>query len=221
MFKTLLYTLLMGIFIIGCAGEVLEEEPIEEVAPPPPTPEEVAEKIINDLQLMTPLPPPGTTIPPEIIAKMKTSLQGEKARLSATEDGKRALAIVSQRVDSRARQCFNNQLWPFVLAISDMHIILNPGSKKFDIERNRAVAELSRPIIVIKGILNDGATNRPLARLEITLPLENRTVTESMKQGEQLYGVRFVEVIGHSQGIVFKYLETDDLFEVLTKAASR
>jgi hypothetical protein len=44
---------------------------------------------------------------------------------------------------------------------------------------------------------------------------------ESMKQGDIMYNIRFVEVIGSSQGIVFEYLATGEMFEVLTKAASR
>jgi hypothetical protein len=80
---------------------------------------------------------------------------------------------------------------------------------------------LSRPIVIIKGILHDGTTDRPLARLQMFLPMEGRTVMESMKQGDIMYNIRFVEVIGSSQGIVFEYLATGEMFEVLTKAASR
>ena len=222
MYKKVLYTLLMCIFIIGCA-----EEPIEEPEgdlpppPPPPTPEEIAGKIINDLQLNGPPPAAGASVPPDIANRMKATMSSQKANLSATEDGKMALVIVGHKVDSRVRQSNNNESWAFVLLYTDLHIVLNPGSKKFNAERIRAVAELSRPIVVIKGILHDGTTNRPLARLAITLPLENRTVTETMKEGDELYNIRFIEVIGNSQGIVFEYVTTGDTFDVLTRNASR
>jgi hypothetical protein len=224
MYKQLLYIFLLSIFIIGCTSEPEEPEPIENELPPPPpppTPEEIAGKIINDLQLNSPVPPPGTDIPIAMLTALKTTISNEKARLSATEDGKMALAIVSQKVDSKVRQCFNSESWALVLALSDVHEVLNPGSKKFDSERIRSIAELSRPIIVIKGIINDGVTDRPLALLEITLPLEGRTVTESMKKGDLLHQVRFVELIGNNQGIVFEYVQTGDTFDVLTKNASR
>lgn len=222
MYKRILYTFLVAIFIIGCAPEPEPEpEVVEAPPPPPPTPEEIAAKIINELQLNQPLPPSDFVIPPELVAGMKAAASNQKAMLSATEDGKKALAIVSQQVDSRLRQSFNSEVWSLTLALSDLHTILNPGSVKFDGERIRAIAELSRPVVVIKGIVNDGTTGRPFARLEITLPLEGRTVTETMKQDEQLYGIRFVEVIGNSHGIVFEYRETGELFDVLTNAASK
>jgi len=119
------------------------------------------------------------------------------------------------------RQTYNNELWSFVLVYADIHGILDPGSKKFRAQRDRAIAELKRPTVVIKGILSDSVTNRPSAILRITFPLDGRTVTETMKQGDLLHGLRFVEVIGNSQGIVFEYVETGEPFEVLTKAASR
>ena len=223
MYKKLLYTILLGIFIIGCGGEP-EEEVKEDDAPPPPpppTPEQVAVKIVDDLQLNAPNPPIGTKIDPGVAGNMLGIATTQKVQLSATEDGQRALAIVSLKVDSKVRQTYNNELWSFVLVYSDIHGILNPGSNKFNAERIRSIAELKRPIVVIKGILHDAATNRTTAQLQLTFPLEGRTITESMKQGDVLHGLRFVNVIGSSQGIVFEYVETGEAFDVLTKAASR
>ena len=222
MYKKLLYTILLGIFIIGCGGEP-EEEIEDDVPPPPPppTPEQVAAKIVDDLQLNAPNPPIGTKMDPGVAGQMLGIARTQKVQLSTTEDGQRALALVLAKVDSKVRQTYNNELWSFVMVYSDIHGILNPGSNKFNVERVRSIAELKRPIVVIKGMLHNAATNRTVVQLQMTLPLEGRTITESMKQGDVLHGLRFVNVIGSSQGIVFEYVETGESFDVLTKAASR
>lgn len=219
--KRLLYMLLAMVFIIGCAAK--EEEPEEEEAPPPPpppTPEEIAAKIVNDLGLDGPVPGPGSSIQASEAQRLLEITKQQNVQLSATEDGKRSLAIVSNKIDSRIRACFNNEAWSHVLAYSEMHLVLEPGSVKFLNERTKAIAELKKPKVTLKGILNDPSTNRQIANLEIFLPLENRTVSETMTLGDQMYGLKFTEVVGNNQGVVFEYLETGDFFEVLTKAAS-
>lgn len=219
MYKPVLYTVLLAIFIIGCA-EPAPKEP-ETPPPPPPTPEEVAQTIINTLALNGPMPMEGSAIPANVAQQMISETRRQKSSLGVTEDGQFSLSIVSKKVDSRCRKMYNNEHWTYVFTLAEMHLILNPGSPKFDVEKQRAFIEMSRPIVTIKGILEDGTTNRPLARLQMRLPMEGRTVQESMKQGDVMYGIRFVEVIGGSQGVVFEYLATGELFEVLTKTASR
>jgi hypothetical protein len=220
MYKSLLYTLLLAIFIIGCA-EPEPKEPETPPPPPPPTPEEVAQTIIGTLALNGPMPMEGSTIPTNVAQQMISETRRQTGALGATPDGQLSLSIVSKKVDSRLRKMYNNEHWSYVFTLAEMHLLLNPGSPKFDVEKQRAVVELSRPIVIIKGILHDGTTDRPLARLQMFLPMEGRTVMESMKQGDIMYNIRFVEVIGSSQGIVFEYLATGEMFEVLTKAASR
>lgn len=221
MYKHILYTILIAIFIIGCS------EPVEEVdedippPPPPPTPQEVAAKLSNDLKLDAPLPAEGATFDPAELARMTNLLKQQNAQLSATEDGKISMQIVSQKIDSQVRKCYSNERWAHVLAFSDMHLILQPESTKFIAERTLAVAELKKPQVTIKGIIKDGSSGSRLAYLEIYLPFEGKTYSESMKLGDQLYGIRFTEIIGNNQGIIFEYLETGESFEVLTKAASK
>ena len=220
MYKRLLYIILIAIFIIGCSKPVEEEVVEEEPPPPPPTPEEIAAKIVNDLQLDKPLPAAGSTFDPGLLGTFTAKLKAEKAQRSATQDGKIALQIVSKRIDQRIRQCFNNELWSHTLANVELHLIMEPGSTKFIAEQTRAVAELKKPKVTIKAIISDGQTGARMAYLDIYLPLEAETRSESMKLGDQMYGIRFTEIIGNNQGIIFEYMETGENFEVFTKAAT-
>lgn len=218
--KRLLYMLLAMIFIIGCAAK--EEEPEEEDAPPPPpppTPEEIAAKISNDLKLDGPIPGPDVRIEAGEAQRLLQIAQQQNVQLSATEDGKRSLQIVSQKVDARIRACFTNEAWSHVFAYTELHLVFQPDSVKFLAERNRSIAELKKPQVTVKMILNDPTSRRQIAHLEMFLPLENKTVNETMKIGDQLYGLKFVDVVGNNKGVLFEYAETDDTFEVLMKAA--
>lgn len=222
MTKRLLYLFLAMIFIIGCAAK--EEEPEEEPPPPPPpppTPQEIAAKIVNDLGLDGPLPESSAKVNPNNAKKLLNIASTQNKQLSATEDGKKALQIVNRKLDSRIRACANNEAWAHTLMYTEMHNAFVPDSAKFLAERNRAIAELKKPEVTLKGIINDAATGRQIAYLEMYLPLTKETVTENMRLGDTLHGLKFTEVIGNNQGVVFNYIETDDTFEVMTKAASK
>ena len=52
------------------------------------------------------------------------------------------------------------------------------------------------------------------------MPLENKTYSETMNEGETLYGLRFEKVIGNDQGIVFYYPDAEERFDVLRETES-
>jgi hypothetical protein len=213
--------LILTILFVGCSGEsepALTDAP---PPPPPPTPQEMATEIVKSINLDAPPPPPGSKFPPAEADKIKNVIKQKKTALSTTEDGKRALAMVSRRIDQKLRTFEQSQLWEHVLVFSELHTILNPGSKKFVEVQQRAVAELQRPEVTVKGFVSDGNSGQKIAFLDIYLPLEGETINDRMRIGEEKYGIKFVEVIGRDQGVLFEYMATGDTFEVLTSKASR
>ncbi len=213
--------LILSIMFIGCSGETEPAVPDAPPPPPPPTPQEMADGIIRSTNLDAPPPPAGSKFPQAEADKVKNIFKQKKAELSATEDGQRALTMVSLRVNQKIRVYEQSQLWEHVLVFSELHTILNPGSKKYlDLQR-RAVAELQRPVVSVKGFVSDGNSGQKIAFLDLYLPLQGETISDRMRLGEEKYGIKFVEVIGRDQGILFEYMVTGDTFEVLTNKASR
>ncbi len=204
--------------IAGCS-EPPPPEPDEPPPPPPPTPEELAGKAIADLGLDGPIPKPGSRLNKQAGDKFKTLVQQTKTRLSGSQDGKRALQIVSRKLDQRIRALADAGLSEHVLAHVEAHKILNPGSTKWDTTEELAMAELTKPQVNIIGFLYDGTTGQNKAILEFYLPIRKETHEHQVRVGEEFYGLELVRIIGNNQGVTLEYRETGQTFDVLTKSA--
>lgn len=204
--------------IAGCS-EPPPPEPEEPPPPPPPTPEEIADKIIADLGLNEPLPAPGSRMNQQASDKFKKLVQQSKTQHSATPEGKRALQIVSQKLDQRIRALENTGLWEHALTHIQGHKILNPGSSKWDATQELAMAEMRKPRVEVIGFLYDGTTGQNMAILEFYLPIRKETHEHRVRVGEEFYGLKLERIIGNNQGVTLEYQETGQSFDVLTKSA--
>lgn len=209
---SLLAVLAIAFFAAGCE----EKPPPEPETPPPPTPQEIAAKIVSDLQLKSPLPAPGSTMPRNASQKFINTVRTAKSQNSASDDGKQALAFVSQELDRRLRTLESQELWEHVLTYCEAHLIFNPGSRKFDRARDKAVVELRKPKVTVHGFYIDGNTNQTAVFMDFYIPTEKKTYREQVRVGEEFYGLKLVEIIGNNQGVTLEYQETDETFDVLT-----
>ena len=210
---SLLAVVAMAFCVTGCGER--EPKKSETPPPPPPTPEEIADKIMTDLQLKEPLPAVGSTMPEQASAKFLNAVRSAKTRNSTSADGKQALLLVSQKLDSRLRALVKNELWEHVLTYCDGHLILNPGSPKFNRTREKTISELRKPKVTIDGFFFDGNTKQTSVFMDFYLPIEKKTYRAQVRVGEELYGLKLVEIIGNNQGVTMEYLETDETFDVL------
>ncbi len=208
--------LLMLIALVGGVTGCAEREPpkpAEPPPPPPPTPEEIATKVIADSGLNEPLPAAGAPFPKEAADKLKRALGTAKRANSTSPDGQRALQIINQHVDQRIRTLEDSQAWEHALGTIEGYEALNPGSKKWETSKERALTELQKPKIEIIGFMQDTAI------LEYYLPIAKQTNRRSVRAGEEFDGVTLVEVIGNNQGVRMRYGATGETFDVFTKSA--
>lgn len=200
----------------GCEDQAARERADLE-QPPPPSPEEVAQKIIADAQLNKPMPAPNSSLPPAARQTILDLLRREKNRLQGTEDGDQALAIVARKVDQRIRRYERAELWEHVLTLTDAHLIFKPGSSKFNHTREKALTELRKPRVTVRGLPDFGGQR--IAMLSFYLPMTNQTFIEHMAIGEEMHGVRLLGVFGEDRGVRMEYLETGERFIAYIPAA--
>ncbi len=217
---SLIAVLAIAVCVTGC-GEKEPEVPVGPPPAPPPTPQEIADKIMTDLQLNAPLPAAGSTMPKQASNNFLTAVTSAKTQNSVSADGKQALSLVSQKLDSRLRALENNLLWEHVLTYCEAHVILNPDSHKFDRVKEKAVAELRKPRVTIEGFFFDGNTGQTSVFMDFYLPIEKVTHREQVRVGEEFYKCRLVAIIGNNQGVTMEYLETGQTFDILTESANR
>ena len=211
--------LLVVLSLSGCEEQAARERPerpdISE--PAPPSPEDVAKRIIDEAQLNAPIPVRGSSLPPSVRRTILDLLRRENNRLKGTESGDRTLAIVERKVDERVRQYERAELWEHVLTMTDAHQIFKPGSGKFNHTRDKALVELRKPRVTVKGLPE--SNGRKVAMLSIYLPMTSQTYFERMGIGEEMHGVRLLGVFGDDRGVRMEYLETGERFVAYLPAA--
>ena len=212
--------LAVAFFLPSCA----EEEAPQVVTPTftavaPPTPEEIAGSIVDEMGLSAPLPPPGSTLPPGSAAAFKADITRVKNEQMATEEGVAVLGIISGKLENRIRQVERSKLWHHVLIYEEAYRVLNPRSQKFKRQRDKAIIELKRPSVSLTGFMYDGRNDFTIAFLEINMPLEDILYEERMRLGEEIHGLKLIKIIGNNQGVTLEFLESGDVFDVYMKSA--
>lgn len=210
----------LSVGMVGCGGpsEPAQPNPTSDASlPPPPTPEELAKRVIKDLGLEEPLPAPGARIPASVKGTTLGQFEQQRNTLSKTPEGKAALEIVKARLHDRINALYNAQMWEHVLLYTDAFARLDPQIKKYDDMRAEATIQLRKPRVTVHGLPQvDG---HQLAVLSIYVPLDGKTYDERLSVGEEMHGIKFLDVYGANRGITYEYLETGDKYIALMDAA--
>jgi hypothetical protein len=220
-YRRRLYLVLLAWIVVAvqACGPREPPEPEAPPPPPPPTPEQIAEKIITELGLNAPLPPAGATQTVDEAQAFKTGIQRARGSNSSTPEGKRALQIVSSRLDQRIQALESNRLWEHTLTGIEGYEVLNPGSPKWSTTKEVAIAEMKKPKVTIVGFM--ASHGQDAAVLEFYLPVQKTTERKQVRVGEEFFGLTLVEIIGDNQGVRLEYGETGQTFDVLTRSARR
>lgn len=210
--------LMAGVSGCGGTGEPAQPKPVGEAgAPPPPTPEELARRAIKDLELDQPLPAAGSRLPGSVRSSILTQFEQQQSNLSKTPEGQAALEIIKKKTEERVRALYSSQMWEHVIVYSDAYAKLDPQSKKFDEMRQKSEVELRKPRVTVRGLpQKDGMQ---FAMLSIYIPMTSQTYTEDLRVGEEMHGIKFLEVFGDNKGVRLEYLETGERFVVLLPSA--
>lgn len=181
-------------------------------APVEITSQDIANKIIMDANLDIPIPPQGARFPPAIRQNMLRMLELANTQHSMDPKGKEALGFVKQRLEKRVKEFDRAQLWEHLIGFIDAHKILAPSSSKYNRLRDKAMVELRRPKISLRGIINHG--EHQMATLDFYLPLTSEYFSEKLYVGDIKHGIKIVSIFGDNIGVTVEYLETADIYNV-------
>ena len=218
--RILAVVMIAVVAVAGCGGSSEPAQPTptgDAAAPPPPTPEELARRAITDLQLDAPLPPRGVRVPASVRATTLSQFDQQKATLSKTPEGQAALDIVKKKLDDRIRAIYGAEMWEHVMLYTDAYARLDPQISKYDEMRNKASIELRKPRVAVKGLPQVGG--HQVAMLSIYIPMTSQTFEERLSVGEEMHGIKFLNVYGENRGITYEYLETGEKYVALLERA--
>lgn len=207
--------MLLGAGIFGGCSEIAKEPPPEE--PPPPSAQEIAQQILTDAQLTMPLPARGSRVARVERDTLLRKLQEAKRLHSGAEEGREALRIVERKVEERIRASADAKLWEHAMMYIDAYEIFNPDSTKFRLTRERALQQLRKPIVTVRGL--PYVEGRKVALLSFYMPLSHRTESVQLQIGDELYGMKLLGIVGEDRGVDLRYLETGEVVRALLPSA--
>ena len=195
--------------IVGCGSEP-EVEPVDPSLPPPPTAQEIAQKIIADAQLDMPVPVGPGRFPASVRSSMMSILQAAKTEHSADPIGKKALEHVVGRIEKRIRDFSNAKAWQYTMVFIEAHELFKPNSGKYGSLKDDAYTQLMKPEVKVTGLpMIDG---RKLILLSFYLPMTDQHFKERVQVGDEVHGLKVVSIFGRDRGVRLQYLETGEFF---------
>jgi hypothetical protein len=208
------------VLVAGCGGSsepATPEKTGDAVAPPPPTPEEIAKRVATDLGLDAPLPPRAQRLPPSERSAIVSQFDQQQATLSKTPEGQAALEIIKRKTDDRIQALYGAEMWEHVVVYTDAYARLDPQSKKFGDMRAKAEIELRKPRVKVTGLPE--VNGHQVAMLSFYIPLTSETHKETLSVGEEMHGIKFLGVFGENRGVRLEYLETGERYVALLSSA--
>lgn len=204
----------------GCSSEPASERPDKPElsdAPPPPTPEELANKEMSGLGLNDPLPRPGARLSALMRNNILNQYRELDNRLSQTPEGKGALKIIAGKLEQRIQAVRRVELWEYVLTYIDAYKILEPDSTKFNLLHDQALSELRKPKVTVHGLPE--FEGRKIAVLDIYVPVKSESHLVRMRIGEEMYGIKLLDIFGDDKGVKIEYLDSGDRAIIYLEAA--
>jgi hypothetical protein len=230
-----LCALLAAALIGGCEKEA------EEAPEPPAPPEEdyavTVDELVEDatrqltvLEVIPPGIPLQFILTPQGRAQVVNDLRRWVEETRKKPNGKQAIEELSDDLDARlqpARHALNGAL---VLLLCDLLEVVEPENPKIERYREWAHIYNDRPVVIIKGWMKMAPEDaeepaaspfeepedleRMYAFCEVYLPGSGELHPVQVTEGEQFYGLEFMEIIGQNRGMRLRYLATGDTFEV-------
>lgn len=201
---------LLLLFMAACTPEPPPPEP-EDEPPPEPTPAEYHQQLRG---VFGALLQPGVVAPPDdSIQGMLTQAQSRRAQLTATENGRGGLALITADVEDAIRAARDEERWRKVKALCMLHGILQPGNERFARVLEYAEIMLNRPRITVTGFVElDGEL---YAFMDLFDPKTGETTNYRRREGEEFHEVmRLVRIVGNQQAVEVEYLPARYIWNV-------
>ncbi len=191
--------------------------------PPPPPPEPTAEEYYQQLRtLMGNLLLSGIEAQPDsTIPELLTQLNGRKAQLSASENGRGALQMLSRDVEEAIRVSREQERWRKISALCRVYLTLHPDNTRFEKTREYADLMLQRPVLKVTGFME--LDNELYVFIDLFDPKTGETKAYKVREGEEFHAregedfhiMRLVKIIGNQYSVEVEYLPLNYSWECI------
>ncbi len=200
---------LLVLLVSACTPE--PPPPPEDEPPPEPTPAEYHQQLRGVFGAML---QPGVPAPPDpSIQDLLNQAQSRRLQLTATENGRGGLALITRDVDDAIRAARDEERWRKIKALCMLYGILQPGNERYAKVAEHAEIMLNRPQVTVTGFIElDGEL---YAFMDLFDPKTGETTNYRRREGEEFHGVmRLVSIIGNQQSVELEYLPARYIWSV-------
>ncbi len=195
----------LGLLIIVLVAACKPEPPPP--PPPPPPPEPTAEEYYQQLRtimgnlLMSGIQAQHDSAIPDLL----NQLQARKAQLTASENGRNALQMLSRDVEESIKKAREEERWRKISALCRVYMTLHPDNPRFERTREYADLMLKRPVLTVTGFME--LDNELYVFIDLFDPTDGKTTAYRVREGEEFHtNMRLVKIIGNQYSIEVEYL---------------
>lgn len=155
-------------------------------------------------------------LPDEGRAQVLQTVRTWKDLMATQPNGEEAIAKLTTQLDEQLRAARDAQNAGQALLLCDILETLGSSSTRIALSREWARAYNDRPVVVIKGWFQqtDTPNEEIYAFCEVFLPATGELHPVQVREGDEFFGLKFVQIIGKNRGMRLRYLPTNDVFEV-------
>jgi len=205
--KIALLLMMVGLSVLVVACQKPEPPPPPPPAAPPPPPEPTPEAHYGQLKsILGTLLFPGTAAPPDgMIQGMIDQMQSRRMQLAMTENGQKAIAMMTRDIDEGIRVSREEESWTKVKALCMIYAALQPGNERYSTLMEQATIMMNKPQITVTGFVElDGEL---YAFMDLFDPKTGETTRYRRREGEEFHDVmRIVRIVGNQQSVEVEYL---------------
>ena len=217
------FALAVVIILVGCGEDFRitpkSEETQQPPPPPPPSADELATQAMQQLSILNVIP---KNVPLQMVLSddaRRRVIQGAldwKSAMGREQNGAEAVTKLMGMLEDRLRAARDDQNPGLTLLLCDLLESLGSTTTRIEVSRQWAQVYNNRPVVVIKGWFQqmDTPNEEIYAFCEVFLPETGEMHTVQVREGDEFYGLLFVQIIGRNRGMRLRYLATNDTFEV-------
>lgn len=214
MTRKLLFTLPLLLLLFGCSDFLKK-------TPPPPAQEETGPKSKEEAQalirpaiepLRQTMQPGGPGVSEVERQQVLLALQHAIVTYGDNRYGKEALRELGYELQELARQASANERYRLVLICIEASNLLEVNSAYLKRAGAQATTMLQKPMVSVKGFMDDLETKQLTVFLELTDYFTGKIDRVQAREGDEFNNLRLVRVIGRNKGVLFEYLKVPGLF---------
>jgi hypothetical protein len=134
-----------------------------------------------------------------------SAFRDAKLRYGARDYAQEAFSDIATDVADIARQARDMERWRLAMLCVDIHEILGMNSMELSRISERGRVVLAKPKVVVKGFMDDKATNTISVFVAVTDRQTQKVDQKVMREGDVDGNLRLVRIIGKNQTVRFEY----------------